>query len=126
LIRDLEISEVVSVHGWVDPADGVIAAADTLLIPSVAEGGPLTLFEALLAGTRVMSTPVGASSDVLIRDDQSLTLEGSDRQSLSEGLLALANQSPVGQVERNSRRHRFRTLDVRSCAANFYELLEVE
>ena len=125
-IETLAISDLVSIHGWADPPDGVIAAADTLLIPSLAEGGPLTLFEALLAGTRIMSTPVGASRDVLARDDESLILAGSDERGLSEGLFALAKQAPVTQLERNARRQRFKNLNVRNCSANFYEMLLAE
>lgn len=57
LAADLGIDERVSFLGYRNDIDDFMAAADALLMTSHFEGMPLTLIEAMLAGTAIVSTP---------------------------------------------------------------------
>lgn len=55
--------------GEQDDGPAVVAALDLLLLPSVWEGLPYVLLEALAAGTPVLATPVGGVSELLAARD---------------------------------------------------------
>jgi len=120
----LGIEQVLTIREWIEPSDGVMAAADALLIASCAEGGPLTLYEALLAGARVVSTDVGASLDVLPSDERCDFFRGSDVISLSHGLVSLARGGRVDETERANRRKKFEFLSTHDRTKFFYDALD--
>lgn len=121
-ITENGIADLISLPGWIDDKDGLIAAAHTLLVTSSNEGGPLTLYEALLAGIRVVSTPVGAASDVLADDPHLQILPTATPQALGNGLEALVNDSPLGGTEVERRRSKYQWLQAKERAMSFYDL----
>lgn len=121
-ITENGITDLISLPGWIDDKDGLIAAAHTLLVTSSNEGGPLTLYEALLAGIRVVSTPVGAASDVLVDDPNFRILPAATPQALANGLEALVNDSPLNGNEVETRRSRYQWLQAKARAITFYDL----
>src|SRR5690606_12083170 len=63
----LGLEDRVRFTGWVDQ-DAVrdaLAAADVMVLPSYAEGLPLSVLEGLAHGLAVISTPVGAIAEVV-------------------------------------------------------------
>ncbi|WP_433224842.1 glycosyltransferase [Microtetraspora malaysiensis] len=54
----------VLLYGWADPAD-LLQVADVMLVPSRWEGQPLTVQEALRAGTPIVATRVGGIPDLV-------------------------------------------------------------
>ncbi|MFF3670337.1 glycosyltransferase family 4 protein [Microtetraspora malaysiensis] len=64
----------VLLYGWADPAD-LLQVADVMLVPSRWEGQPLTVQEALRAGTPIVATRVGGIPD-LVGDAAVLVPEG--------------------------------------------------
>ena len=119
-ITHYRLDDVASIEPWTPDPESVLAAADTLLITSLHEGGPLTLFEGLLLGTRVVSTPVGASIDLRDYDFGPHILSDGGVKSLERGLIHIAQHSPLSQVERESRQKVFSFLKSRESAARFY------
>lgn len=57
LARELAIEERVSFLGYRSDVHALMAASDAVLMTSHFEGMPLTLIEAMLAGTAIVSTP---------------------------------------------------------------------
>ena len=96
--------------------------ADFLVISSFSEGGPLTAYEALLAGCRLISTPVGAVPDIVeMYQEQVVVAKNHQTEALGSALLqALAEGRPKSspQHEVESASLRFST---QSCAADFYD-----
>ena len=121
-ISKQRITDLISLPGWIDDKDGLITAAHTLLVTSSHEGGPLTLYEALLAGIRVTSTPVGAAADVLVDDPHLRILPTTTPQALADGLKQLVHNSPLDNHEVERRRSRYQWVQAKTCASAFYSL----
>lgn len=68
LARDLSLGEAVEFTGWCDGA-GVLQAlrrARVLVLPSLAEGLPIVLMEALAAGRAVVATDVAGIAELVV------------------------------------------------------------
>lgn len=64
-IEDYKMNSIVTLHGFVsDPSDFFILP-DILIMPSLREGLPMTLIEALASGVPVMANNVGAISSIV-------------------------------------------------------------
>ncbi|MDD2857897.1 MAG: glycosyltransferase [Candidatus Nanopelagicales bacterium] len=98
------LDDLVTLHPAISPPSAVLREADCLIVSSLFEGGPLTIYEALLVGTRVTSTPVGVAPQTLAGDDGHLVLmHGTGRADLRTGLLRTLAQQPVTPDERAAR-----------------------
>lgn len=88
-IRSNHLSRHIRMLGAI--SDGMLPllyrAADFSIVPTVAyEGFGLILLESLAAGTPVLGTPVGAIPGVLAPLSQSLLLEGTSPQHITDGI----------------------------------------
>lgn len=63
----LGIADRVTLHGWVGPRrrDEILARATVFVLPSHAEGLPVSMLEAMAAGCPVIATGVGGIPDVI-------------------------------------------------------------
>ena len=84
----LGLDRRVRFTGWVDQ-DAVRAelkAADVMVLPSYAEGLPLSVLEALAHGLTVISTPVGAIAEVIEDGVTGLLVQAGDVDGLARAL----------------------------------------
>lgn len=100
LIEQRGLSDIVRTHPAIVPASALLEEADELIVSSTSEGGPITIFEALLAGTRVTSTPVGVAPDVLLDDVGLHVLNDASTASLRIGLRLSLARDGVELTER--------------------------
>lgn len=63
--RARDLSERILWTGQIASADSILAAVDLLCLPSVSEGLPYVLLEALAAGVPILAAPVGGIEEVL-------------------------------------------------------------
>lgn len=66
-----ELGDKVQLHGYVSGAEKtkIFTRADVLILPSYHEGFPLVILEGLASGCALISTPVGATTEVLTEDN---------------------------------------------------------
>ena len=85
------IADRVTFTGWVDEEDAakLLASADLLVLPSKNEGLPMAILEAMAHGLPVISTPVGAISDVVIPGKTGLLAPVGDVDQLASALRQL-------------------------------------
>lgn len=122
-IDQRHVHDIIATHPAIRPAAGVLKAADVLLVSSREEGGPITLFEALLAGTRITSTPVGVAPDIVENDDQLILLNDCSNDALRAGIRNTLALAPVTHAERQRRAEASAHWDVSRTAQDFYALL---
>jgi len=73
------------------------------VLPSIAEGLPNTILEAMACGTAVLATPVGAIPDI-IRDGQNgFSMENNSPESIARGILRALNYPKLPEVTREAR-----------------------
>jgi glycosyltransferase involved in cell wall biosynthesis len=85
-VRDLRLEDCVHFLGRVDCVAWVYDLADLLVIPSLREGLPCVLLEAMLAGLPVVATEVGAIPDALGKGELGRLVPPADLAALTEGM----------------------------------------
>jgi glycosyltransferase involved in cell wall biosynthesis len=77
--------------GWVDTAETrrLLLESDLLLLPSHAEGLPMSVIEAFAHGVPVVTTPVGAIPDIVEHGVNGLLVMPGDTVQLTDALLTL-------------------------------------
>jgi glycosyltransferase involved in cell wall biosynthesis len=89
--------------GWRRDVETVYAAADVVLLTSDNEGTPLSLIEAGMAGTPVVSTRVGSVAEV-VRDGQTGLLAAPDSGELAEKTVRLLRDPALARQMGDSAR----------------------
>lgn len=81
----------IDVPGWLDPfrLNRELAAADVFVLPSRAEGLPLSMLQAMAWGHAIVTTPVGAIPEVLENGDSALFVPPDDAEALTIALSRL-------------------------------------
>ncbi|MFA7324161.1 MAG: asparagine synthase (glutamine-hydrolyzing) [Candidatus Nanopelagicales bacterium] len=120
MIERRQVSDIVHLIGAISPPTSLLEQADALVVSSTAEGGPITIFEALLAGTRVVSTPVGVAQDVLVDDPGLIVTRDSSQASLRDGLRQILTRGPLSTEERLHRAQTAQRWSADAAARAFY------
>jgi len=72
----------------------IMPAADVFVLPSVSEGFPITIIEALASGLPVVATRVGGIPDV-VTEEVGITVEPRDPHALARGLNTILENSKI-------------------------------
>jgi len=91
LVANLGLGGNVEFPGWVTGGskDRLLAECDIFVLPSYAEGLPLGLLEAMVAGRAVVTTPVGGIPDVVKDGVSGILVPPRDAQALASALISL-------------------------------------
>ncbi len=90
LAADLGLGDRAHFVGMVDDVGPVYGAADVVALTSRNEGTPVTLIEALAAGTATVSTDVGGVRDVVRDGESGLLVPAGDVGAIADALARLA------------------------------------
>jgi len=95
----LGLVERVALPGWVGPEQvaDLLASADILVLPSFAEGLPVSVVEGMGAGLAVVATPVGAVPDIIVDGQSGLLVPPGDVDALTAALARLVGDPPLRQ-----------------------------
>ncbi len=85
----LGLAESVHFLGSVRDVAAVLAVSDVFVLPSVVEGLPLALLEAMLAGKPVVATAVGGVPEAIISGDNGLLVPPRDAAALADAITQL-------------------------------------
>jgi glycosyltransferase involved in cell wall biosynthesis len=95
LSRKLGLAAHVHFLGHVsNPAD-VVAAVDLFVLPSLVEGLPLALLEAMYAGKPCIATSVGGVPEVIRSGENGLLVPAGNEIALADAIAALAGSSEL-------------------------------
>jgi glycosyltransferase involved in cell wall biosynthesis len=103
----LGLGDRVLFPGWVaaDDAHQLLVESDLLLLPSHAEGLPMSVIEAFAHGVPVVSTPVGALPDIFEDGVNGLLVQTGNTAGLAEALLTVLEDEPLRlRLGQNARR----------------------
>lgn len=93
-----QLRDKVVFHGYVkgEEKTRIFAEADVLVLPSYGEGLPLVIMEAYQAGCAVISTPVGAISEV-VGEENGILVQPGDIDALSAAIKQLTQDKRLLQ-----------------------------
>lgn len=125
LADNLGISERVHFPGWVDEANvkSLFAKADILVLPSHAEGLAMAVLEGLSYGLVVITTPVGAHTEVIEPGVSGLLVPPGDVDALAEVLARVIDDAGLRERLGKGARSRFlEKFDVRGYSERLAQL----
>ena len=93
----LGLTEFVHFLGSDSDVGSVLAVADLIVLPSVVEGLPLALLEAMLAGKPVVATAVGGIPEVIVSGDNGLLVPPCDEAALADAIERVLQSPEVGE-----------------------------
>ncbi|MDE6497057.1 MAG: glycosyltransferase family 4 protein [Muribaculaceae bacterium] len=82
------IENIVSIHGWMsgEPKARLIESNDVFVLPSYAEGQPMSLLEAMAAGLAAIVTPVGGMAEVIADGVNGIYVTPKDSETIFEAI----------------------------------------
>lgn len=107
----LGIADHVEVLGWVDEARRaqLLAQASIYILPSFAEGLPMSILEAMSAGLPVITTPVGGIPEAVTGGVEGLLVPAGDAEALADAICRLLGDTPLREAMGARARAKFDT-----------------
>jgi glycosyltransferase involved in cell wall biosynthesis len=100
------VADRVEFLGWHDDARPFIAGLDVFVLPSRDESFPLSIVEAMLAGTPVVATDVGSVAEAVIDGRTGLLVRSGDPKALAAAIRKLLGDEDLrNQLAGEARRH---------------------
>lgn len=113
LAMTLGIADSVEFCGRVSQITDYLHATDVFVLPSLQEGMPNALLEAMACGLPVVATRIGGVVDIVKDGENGILVEAGDSKSLARGIIRLLNDREfAGHIASNA----FQTIK------NFYSL----
>jgi glycosyltransferase involved in cell wall biosynthesis len=104
LVKDLKVEKNVLFTGFVKNGPLMLATLDIKVMPSVMEGCPLALIEALAAGKPIVASAVGGMLEIIKHNETGLLVPPCDPEKLAEAIsYFLANESEMKRMGNNAR-----------------------
>jgi glycosyltransferase involved in cell wall biosynthesis len=89
LAQSLGLGDRVVFLGYRGDIPALLAACDLVVLPSLYEGLPLSLLEAMAAGKPVIASRIGGVDELVANDENGLLVEPGDPHALAEAIRAL-------------------------------------
>lgn len=99
-IRSLRLEGTVSLIGAVPDARRYLAGLDIFVLPSLKEGLPYALMEAMQAGLPVIATRVGGIPDIINNGENGLLVDPKNARDLADAMVTLL-ASPEARAHRD-------------------------
>ncbi|MBL1270848.1 MAG: glycosyltransferase family 4 protein [Oceanospirillales bacterium] len=99
IARKFGVCDKVDFPGWVGPADvqKLLDTSDILVLPSHDENLPMSVIEGMAAGLAVLTTPVGATEDIILHGKTGLLVPPGDVSALAAALSKLIDSDSLRQ-----------------------------
>ena len=97
LVNSLGVGNSILVRDWIDPTqrDGLLASASVYVLPSLNEGLPMGMLEAMAAGLPVITSPVGGIPEVVTQGKEGYLVPPRSIVEIAQAMRALADRPDV-------------------------------
>lgn len=116
----LDISDRVMFAGYMPDAGSFLHRFDIFAMPSLTEGLPMVLLEAMLAGTAVVATRVGGIPEVLEDGNAGLLVEPRDPSAIRQGIASVLDDPELARARTVRAEERVRAEYSSATMANGY------
>jgi len=120
------LKERVRVLPWIDAPtrERLLVESDVFVLPSRAEGVPMSLLEAMAAGLPCITTPVGGIPDVFTHGAEGLFIPPGDTTQLGAALRILIEDEPARLAAGRRAHERARSFDVHAYARHLGDIYQ--
>lgn len=129
LARDLDLSEDCRFLGWLQREDFYqrLNQADVFVLPSFAEGMPISIIEAMSAGIPVISTKVGGIPELVHSGETGILIEAGDTAALHHAIKKMFEdpsvRSGMAQASLELYESRFSAVEMKSRFKELYQAM---
>jgi glycosyltransferase involved in cell wall biosynthesis len=121
-LRQWDLDDIVEIIGPIEAPEEAMKTSDVLVIASLREGLPLTVFEAKLMGLRILTTPAGGTAEVLDSEDRVVRDFG--KPAFIDALRAELERGPQSDEQRFTILNRSLRFASAKSVSGFYNLLD--
>ncbi|MCM8826813.1 MAG: glycosyltransferase [Candidatus Omnitrophica bacterium] len=97
MVRSLGLEDKVIFTGFRNDVNNILQSIDILVIPSLREGLPLVMLEAMASGVPVISSKVGGIPEVIINGKNGILIEPANVRELAEAISVLVSNNELYQ-----------------------------
>lgn len=124
-VQALGLVDAVHFLGWRADATKLLAALDAFVLPSLYEGLPLALLEAMAAGLPIVATNVDGTRDAVENRVSGILIESMNAPALASAIVEVAGNPPLARALAQAALQRVRTMyDVLVMRRRYLELYE--
>ncbi|MBF0357176.1 MAG: TIGR03088 family PEP-CTERM/XrtA system glycosyltransferase [Magnetococcales bacterium] len=98
LADQLGITKQLWITGWREDVSQLLRGMDVFALPSMAEGTPLTILEAMAAGLPVVATQVGGVAEMVVPGKTGLLVAPQNHQDLALALYSYVNNPDLAPI----------------------------
>jgi glycosyltransferase involved in cell wall biosynthesis len=95
--RNLRLGDRVEFLGERDDVPRLLRQADVFVLPSLYEGLPVSVLEAMAAGTPVVATAVGGTDEAVVCGETGILVPPRDPQALAKALREILSSAPLAR-----------------------------
>ncbi len=110
MVENRGLSQIVRVFGWSDNVAGWLKTADALFFPSLTEGSPNVLLEALVVGCPVVTSDAAACVELICEAGRGVTCHPYDTDGMMRALCAILDEKERARASARSGAARIRAL----------------
>jgi glycosyltransferase involved in cell wall biosynthesis len=124
LAQELGIADSVQFAGYRDDMQNVYPGLDLMVMPSLDEGLPMTLLEAMAAKRAVIASAVGAVPEVIENGKNGLLVKAGDAEGLEQAMLRLLHDRALRQQLAESARQSVSRFSAERMARNYMDFYQ--
>lgn len=94
-IEDNNLSDYITLLGYRDDVAELLSAIDIFVMPSISEGLPMALLEAMVVGKPVVVSNVGGMPEVVMNRNTGILYEYNDYENLAYSIIELINDDEL-------------------------------
>lgn len=91
LCAELKAGKLVKFHGYINDTEHLLKEMHVALLPSLGEGIPLSLLEAIALGIPCIATRVGGVPEIVVNGENGLLIESENEIELTNALMKMAD-----------------------------------
>lgn len=96
--KERGVSQAFRFHGFVPKVSNILNTCDIFVRPSLTEGMPLAVLEAMACGLPVIATRVAGTPEIVIDHETGILVDSGDAKNLAEALIELLGNTELAMI----------------------------